>query len=192
MKLIEFNDTNARRIYTDYINRSKRVLHILSENDREDCLMELNSYIYEYLQNHQTKDETTALLNILERLGAPEITLKEVVAARKIDQAVKTFNIRHLIEALFLNLRNGVVYVFLFILTLLLLSFPLLIVMELLYPDRTGLFIGEGSFFFGATLSPSAHREVLGHAFIPVVVLLGAASYFLIIFLLKLVKKNRP
>jgi uncharacterized membrane protein len=192
MKLIEFNDTNALRIYTDYINRSKRVLRILSESDREDCLMELNSYIYEYLQNHRAEDETTALLNILERLGAPEITLKEVVAARKIDQAVKTFNIRHLIEALFLNLRNGVVYVILFILTLLLLCFPVLIVMELLYPDQTGLFMGGGSFFFGATSSPSEHREVLGHAFIPVVVLLGAASYFLIIFLLKLVKKNRP
>lgn len=192
MKLIEFNDTNARRIYTDYINRSKRVLHILSEHDREDCLMELNSYIYEYLQNHRAEDETTALLNILERLGAPEITLKEVVAARKIDQAVKTFNLRHLIEALLLNLRNGVVYVILFILTLLLLCFPVLVVMELLYPDRTGLFIGGGSFFFGATADALDNREVLGHAFIPVVVLLGGASYFLIIFLLKLVKKNRP
>jgi uncharacterized membrane protein len=192
MKLIEFTDTNAKRIYSDYIDRSKRVLRILSENDREDCLMELNSYIYEYLQNHRAEDETTALLNILERLGAPEITLKEVAAARKIDQAVKTFNLRHLIEALLLNLRNGVVYVILFILTLLLLCFPVLIVMELLYPDRTGLFIGEDAFFFGAQSGASAHREVLGHAFIPVVVLLGAASYFLIIFLLKLVKKNRP
>jgi len=192
MKLIEFTNTNAKRIYSDYIDRSKRVLRILSENDREDCLMELNSYIYEYLQNHRAEDETTALLNILERLGAPEITLKEVAAARKIDQAVKTFNLRHLIEALLLNLRNGVVYVILFILTLLLLCFPVLIVMELLYPDRTGLFIGEDAFFFGAQSGASDNREVLGHAFIPVVVLLGAASYFLIIFLLKLVKKNRP
>lgn len=192
MKLIEFTNTNAKRIYSDYIDRSKRVLRILSENDREDCLMELNSYIYEYLQNHRTEDEMTALLNILERLGAPEITLKEVVAARKIDQAVKTFNLRHLIEALLLNLRNGVVYVILFILTLLLLCFPVLAVMELLHPDQTGLFIGEGAFFFGTSADVPVHREVLGHAFIPVVALLGTASYFLIIFLLKLVKKNRP
>lgn len=192
MKLIEFTNANAKRIYSDYIDRSKRVLRILSENDREDCLMELNSYIYEYLQNHHTEDETTALLNILERLGAPEITLKEVVAARKIDQAVKTFNLRHLIEALLLNLRNGVVYVILFILTLLLLCFPVLAVMELFHPDQTGLFIGEGAFFFGTQSGASVNREVLGHAFIPVVALLGTASYFLIIFLLKLVKKNRP
>lgn len=191
MKLIEFKNTNAQRIYTDYINRSKRVIRILSNEDQEDCLMEINSYIFEYIQNHQNEDETSALLNILERLGSPEITLKEVVAAKKIDQAVKTFNLKHLIEALFLNLRNGLVYIVLFVLTLLLVCFPILIVMEILYPEETGLFVGEKTFFFGMTDPKSGIQEVLGSAFIPVVILLGVGFYFLIVFLLKLVKNKK-
>lgn len=191
MKLIEFKNTNAQRIYTDYINRSKRVISILSSEDQEDCLMELNSYIYEYIQNHQNEEETTALLNILERLGSPEITLKEVVATKKIDQAVKTFNIKHLIEALLLNLRNGLVYIVLFILTLLLACFPLLIGMKILYPTETGLYVGPNTFFFGMTESKENLNEILGNTFIPVVIILGVAFYFLIIFLLKLVKNKK-
>ncbi|AFK01920.1 hypothetical protein Emtol_0768 [Emticicia oligotrophica DSM 17448] len=191
MKLIEFKNTNAQRIYTDYINRSKRVTKILSNEDQEDCLMELNSYIYEYIQNHQNEDETTALLNIIERLGSPEITLKEVVAAKKIDQAVRTFNLKHLIQALFLNLRNGLVYIVLFILTIMLASFPILIVLELLHPIETGLFIGKRKFFFGIANPNAGFYEVLGNTFIPVVILLGVAFYFLIIFLLKLVKNKK-
>lgn len=191
MKLIEFKNTNSQRIYTDYLNRSKRVLRLLSKEDQEDALMELNSYIYEYMQNHQAEDETTALLNILERLGSPETILKEVVAAKKIDQAVKTYNLKHLLVALFLNLRNGVVYIILFILTLLLVCFPLVIILEIMYPDQTGLFIGPHTFFFGTTFPRAGVNEVLGNAFIPVVIILGVIFYFLIIFLLKLVKNKK-
>lgn len=191
MKLIDFKNKNSQRIYTDYLNRSKQVLRLLSREDQEDSLMELNSYIFEYMQNHQSEDETTALLNILERLGSPEETLKEVVASKKIEQAVKTYNIKHLLVALFLNLRNGVVYVILFILTLLLVCFPILIVLEILYPEKTGLFVGPRTFFFGITFPQPDVNEILGNAFIPVVILLGVIFYFLIIFLLKLVKNKK-
>ncbi|MCU0326508.1 MAG: hypothetical protein MUF45_14850 [Spirosomaceae bacterium] len=124
-------------------------------------------------------------------MGSPEETLKEVVATKKIEQAVKTYNIKHLLVALFLNLSNGVVYVFLFILTLLLVCFPVLIVLEILYPDQTGLFVGSRTFFFGMiALRPGIH-EVLGNAFIPVVLTLGVIFYFFIIFLLKFIKHKK-
>lgn len=191
MKLIEFKNRNSQRIYTDYLNRSKHVLRLLSKEDQQDSLMELNSYIFEYMQNHQTEDETTALLNILERLGSPEETLKEVVATKKIEQAVKTYNLKHLLVALFLNLRNGVVYVILFILTLLLVCFPLLVVLEIMYPEKTGLFVGPHTFFFGITFPQPGVKEVLGNTFIPVVIFIGVIFYFLIIFLLKIVKNKK-
>ena len=101
MKLIQFNDAATQRVYQNYINRCKRVVNILSAEDQEDCLMEVNSYIYEYTQNQRNEPEMTSLLNILERMGDPEITLKEVVAGKKIDQAVKTFNLKHLVQAIF-------------------------------------------------------------------------------------------
>jgi uncharacterized membrane protein len=192
MRPIEFKSSTAQRVYNDYLTRCRRQVNILSEADQEDCLMEVNSYIYEYLQNHQNEDETTALLNILERLGSPDVTLKEVVAAKKIDQAVKTFNLKHLIQALALNVRNGAFYVVLSIMTVLLVSFPVLIILKIMYPDKTGLFVGPGHFFFGIMEKKEGVSEVLGGGFIPVVVVLGFLLYFIIIFLLKLVTNKKP
>lgn len=191
MKLIEFKNTDTQRIYNDYINRSKRAVKILSAEDQEDCLMEINSYIYEYIQNNPQEQELTAMLNILERLGDPEITLKEVVATKKIDQAVRTFNVKHVIQALLLNLKNGVVYIILFIMALLGASFPILIILKLIYPDLTGLYVGKHTFFFGITPKSNGISEVLGDWFIPVVMLLSVLFYFIIIFLLKLVKNKK-
>jgi len=72
MKAIEFKNPASQRVYNNYINRCKRVVQILSKEDQEECLMEVNSYIYEYITDHR-EDEMTALLNILDRLGDPEI-----------------------------------------------------------------------------------------------------------------------
>ena len=182
MKLIEFKNTDTQRIYNDYISRCRRAVRILSVADQEDCLMEINSYIYEYIQNNPQKKELSAMLDILERLGNPEITLKEVVAAKKIDQAVKTFNIKHLIEALLLNLRNGTIYIILFIMALFGASFPILIVLKLIFPAQTGLNVGNGTFYFGIIPKRAGVSEVLGDWFIPVVILLGVLFYFIIIF----------
>lgn len=192
MKLIEFKNTDTQRVYNDYINRSTRAVKILSAEDQEDCLMEINSYIYEYIQDNPQEQELTAMLNILERLGDPEITLKEVVAAKKIDQAVRTFNVKHLMQALFLNLKNGVVYVILFMMALLGACFPILIVLKIFLPKMTGLFVGNGTFYFGITPKRTGVSEVLGDWFIPFVILLSVLFYFIIIFLLKLVKNKKP
>lgn len=191
MKLIEFKNIDTQRVYNDYINRSKRAVKILSAEDQEDCLMEINSYIYEYIQNNPQEKELTAMLNILERLGDPEITLKEVVAAKKIDQAVRTFNVKHLMQALLLNLKNGVVYVILFIMALLGACFPILIVLKLIFPELTGLYVGNHTLFFGITPKRHGVSEVLGNWFIPSVILLGVLFYFIIIFLLKLIKNKK-
>lgn len=191
MKPIEFKNQASQRVYNDYMNRCKRVIRILSDSDQQECLMEVNSYIYEYVNNHQHEEELTALLNIIERLGAPEVTLKEVVASKKINQAVRTFNLKHLIQALLLNLRNGIAYIILFIMTLTLLCFPVVIIMEIINPVKTGLWVGKGHFVFGQVLPQAGVNEVLGNFFIPVVILLGILLYFLIIFLLKLVKSKK-
>lgn len=192
MKTIEFRNNASLRVYNDYISRCRRVISILSEADQKDCLMEINSYIYEYILNHHNEDELHSLLNILERIGPPEVTLKEVVAAKKIEQAVKTFSLKHLLEALFLNLRNGTVYVILFFMTLLLAFFPVAIILKIIYPHKTGLWVGKGNFIIGIKAPQEGVNEVLGDFFIPVVIVTGVIFYFIIIFLLKIVKNKRP
>ncbi len=192
MKPIQFISGSCQRVYQDYIDRCKRIIHILSDQDREDCLMEINSYVHEYMQDHQQDDEMNSLLNILDRLGPPETTLKEIVASKKIDQAVKTYHIKYLLQALILNLRNGVTYILLFLLTILVLIFPVLIVGKIIWPQQIGLWIGGGSFVFGMhDPENSASHELLGNYFIPVVLLIMITLYFLIIQLLKIVKSKK-
>jgi len=191
MKAIEFKNPASQRVYNSYIERCKRVVRLLSKQDQEECLMEVNSYIYEYINDH-TDDEMTALLNILDRIGDPEITLKEVVASKKIDQAIKTFNIKHLLQALFLNLRNGVAYILLAFMTVMLVTFPVLIVMKLINPSQTGIWVGPGAFFLGMTNQPTRFHEISGHFFIPIVIILGVLLYFLIIYILKAIRKKKP
>jgi hypothetical protein len=190
MKRIEFFGSEARRIYDDYIRRSARTLAILSEEDKEDCLMEINSHIYEYMQANTDGSEITRLLNALERLGEPEITLREVIAAKKIDQAVRTFNIKHLIQALFLNLRNGFIYVVLSVMTLLLLPFSSLIFLKILYPDDTGYFRGNGQNNFGYIVGHEGQTEVLGWWFIPMMLGFCAVFYAMIILCLKFLRRK--
>ncbi|RFM33463.1 hypothetical protein [Chitinophaga silvisoli] len=192
MKAIEFKDAASQRVYNSYIARCKRVVKILSVQDQEECLMEVNSYIYEYINDHH-EDEMTGLLNILDRLGDPEITLREVVASKKIDQAIKTYNIKYLFQALFLNLRNGVAYILLAFMTVLLVTFPVLIVMKLITPSKTGIWVGPHTFFLGIISGkPDGIREIAGNYFIPIVIVLSILLYLLIITILKAIRKKKP
>ncbi|HXB34783.1 MAG TPA: hypothetical protein VNV35_15220 [Puia sp.] len=204
MKAISFDNQSAQRVYNDYMQRCRRATSILSEKDREDVLLEINSHIYEFLTANNTKDQMETLLNVLDRLGAPEETLKDIVAAKKIGQATLTFNPKHLIQALVLNLTNGVIYFILFVLFLFEIAFPILIILKLIYPDHVGLFINSnGAFQYGymsesgsGGISIGFHShakvtELLGSWFIPVSLLTAVLIYLGIIFLLKIVKKNK-
>jgi hypothetical protein len=186
MKLLQLENSSAQRIYDDYIVRCKKSLKILSEEDREDSLLEINSYIYEYLtaNKENDKDAVENLLNILDRIGIPEETFKELIASKKISQAVKTFNPKVLMQALFLNIQNGFIYIILSILFLFLAAFPVLIVLKLIKPNDIGLFVGNHSFFFGFADSKNG-TELLGNGFIPVSIIATAVIYFLILFILK-------
>jgi uncharacterized membrane protein len=204
MKAISFGTQSAQRVYNDYIQRCRKTTSILSEKDREDVLLEINSHIYEYLSANNTKDEMETLLNVLERLGAPEETLKEIVAFKKIGQATRTLNPKHLIQALALNLTNGVIYIVLFVLFIFEISFPILIILKLIYPDHVGLYTNSnGAFMYGYTsetgsggisLGFRSHAkvtELLGSWFIPDSLLIAGLIYIGIILLLKIVKKNK-
>jgi hypothetical protein len=204
MKAISFDNRSAQRVYNDYLQRCRRTTAILSAEDREDVLLEINSHIYEYLTANSGTDQMEALLNVLDRLGAPEETLKEIVAARKIGQATRTFNPKHLIQALALNLTNGVIYIILSLLFLFEILFPVLILLKIIFPDRVGLFIysnhtfrfgyvnetGSGGIGFGF-FNGAKGTEILGPWFIPISLLMAASIYFGIILLLKTVRQNK-
>ena len=48
MKAIQFSNPSAGRIYTEYLRRCSKALKSLTDADKEDCLLEVNSFIYDY------------------------------------------------------------------------------------------------------------------------------------------------
>jgi hypothetical protein len=153
--------------------------------------MEFNSHIFEDIQKKSGINEIDLLLDILEKLGIPEEVLKPFVADKKLEQATKTFNPIHVFKALVLNFTNGISYIIFFILYLFLFGFVFLIGAKIVNPAEVGLYSRDASFFvlgISSEAKQSGVSELLGNWFIPVMLVLTVAFYFLITLLLKLKK----
>lgn len=195
MKTIQFTHKTAQKIYDDYISRIKRTIAPLSKSDSNEILMELNSHIYEGMAHKTEVNEIDHLVDIIEKLGAPEEILKPLVAQKKLEQATKTFNPAHIFRALVLNISNGIAYVFFALLYLMLFGFVLLIIEKIKNPDHVGLFFKNGDFHLLGTRNPESLEklgltEVLGNWFIPAALLSIAILYISITLLLRLKRKK--
>jgi len=80
-KELTFKDQHTEKIYKDYIGRVKNSVKSLNRENQNETLLEINSHIYEALQA-PAENETTDLLNLLQKLGSPEHFLKELVAKK--------------------------------------------------------------------------------------------------------------
>ena len=188
---IKFSQAASQRIYNDYMKRILKVTNSLSKEDKQDVYMEFNSHIYEALQHKNGANEIDVLLDIIEKLGVPEEVLKPLLADKQLEQATKTFNPIHVFKALLLNLTNGFSYVFFFVLYLLLFVFVFLIFAKIKNPTEVGLWYKDStSFVFGLSnkLNQIGQTELLGNAFIPVMITCIILFYFIITLLLKFKK----
>lgn len=190
MKRITFTNPTAQKIYDDYLKRVGRCISILSENDRQEMLMEINSHIYEATHTATAEAEIDTLMDTLEKLGAPEEVLQPVVAQKKVQQATRTFNPKHIAQALYLNIFNGVGYFILAVIYMFIFACGALIVLKLIYPSHTGLFVGDGHFFAGYSTYAQPGNELLGNWFIITVILVMGLLYFLNTLLFRLLKRK--
>jgi hypothetical protein len=185
---IQFENEHSQRVYVNYIKSIENVITPLSEKDRQEILMEFNSHIYEDLQNNKSKSELEALLNTIDRLGVPEEVLRPLVADKILEKATRTFNPKDVFNALFLNLSNGISYVIFSLLYLFLGSFVFLIIAKL-FNNNVGMYYKDGAFqAIGLVNNNEGYQEVLGHWFIPLMLLSIVVFYFLITILLKIIK----
>ena len=196
MKLIQFKNKTAQKIYDDYISRIKRTTATLNKNDKQEILMELNSHIYESMAKSSDDNEIENLVDTLNKLGSPEEILKPLIAQKKLDQATKSFNPTHILKALVLNISNGIAYIFFAILYLALFGFVFLIVAKISNPENVGLFFKNGDFRLLGTRQPSdldrlGLTEVLGNWFIPIMISCTIVLYILITLLLRLMSKKK-
>lgn len=188
-----FSNEAAQQRYNRYMHQCEMVARVLSNPDRDDCLMEINSYIHEFMEAHRDMEESAALEEILSRLGVPEVTLREVVADRKVAEAVTTYHPKALLQAIVINLRNGLAYFIIFILFLILLAVPVLIIQKIIDPAEVGLWVGWKTFVFGYHDGDGRDvRELLGNAFIPVVLVMGGLLYILIVQILRRLRNKHP
>ncbi|MCD4792985.1 MAG: DUF1700 domain-containing protein [Bacteroidales bacterium] len=191
MKRIDFKNTSAQKIYNDYFKRIERCSTVLSKEDRTDLIMEFNSHIYEGLQKNTGEDELEGLLNILENLGMPEEVLKPLIADKKLRQATKTFNPKHVFQAIKLNIKNGIVFGFFGLLYLFLFSTIFLFIAKIVFPNNTGLFYNNNEFqSFGFVADYKGYNEVLGIWFIPLVLIFTIILYLTITLLLRIWRKK--
>jgi len=185
---LQFKNTDAQRVYHQYIKRIRNTVKPIPEADGQEVLMEFNSHIHEYLQKYPDQPELNSLLNIIDKLGAPEEVLKPLIADKLLEKATRTFNPLHLFKALVLNITNGISYTIFAILYLFLGSFAFLIFAKAFTTD-VGMYFKEGKFqAVGWIKNPDGHEEVLGHWFIPLVVFAIILIYLLLTLLLKLKK----
>ena len=192
---IKFEQKASQRIYSDYMKRIKKATASLSKISQDDIYMEFNSHIFEAIQHKSQANEIDSLLDIIEKLGAPEEVLKPLVADKKLEQATRTFNPVHVFKALILNFTNGISYVFFFVLYLFLFGFVFLIFAKIINPSLVGLHMKDESFsvFVLGIMSQEDKiknhtHEVLGYWFIPAMLLAIVVFYFLITLLLKFKK----
>jgi len=188
---IKFSQEASKRVYNDYMKRVRMTTVSLSKQDQDDVYMEFNSHIFEAIQHRNGIAEIDALLDVLEKLGIPEEVLKPLIADKKLDEAIKTFNPVHLFKALILNFTNGISYVIFFILYLLLFGFVFLVFAKLLNPSEVGLFYKYSSFMvlgISKNANTEGITELLGNWFIPLMLLSIVACYFILTWLLKLKK----
>ena len=188
---IKFNEVASQRIYNDYMKRVIKATNSLSTENQNDIYMEINSHIYESLQNNNNENEIELTLDIIERLGIPEEVLKPLVADKKLEQATKTFNPIHIFKALILNFTNGISYVIFFILYLLLFGFVFLIFAKIIFPSEVGMFTQNNKIIAMGYISIKDNqnvKEILGNWFIPFTFICIIVFYFLITLLLKFKK----
>ncbi len=186
MKQLEFKQQAAQRIYDDYIKRINRAVASLSKADQQDIQLEFNSHIYESMLGSTLETEIDSLLDVLQKLGAPEEVLIQLVADKKLEQATRTFNPAHIFKALALNISNGISYTIFIILYLILGVGVFSVGAKIFYPDKVGFYVYEKGWSIG--IGENSGTEVLGNWFIPVMLGVLLVFYILTTLMLRLIR----
>lgn len=190
MKNIQFKNVLTQHIYSDYFKRVEKKLKPLSDKDKTEFLMEINSHIFEAMHAFSEENESENLLNVLNKLGDPEDYLKAIVADKKLNEALRTFNPRTVFQALVLNFKRGAVNSLFAVAYLSLFTSVFLIIAKIIWPANTGLFYLNQQFHSLGFMSNGPEMdEVLGFWFIPLVSLCAIVSYLLITLLFRLTKR---
>jgi hypothetical protein len=189
MKRNIFYSEQSYALYTRYIQRVRKNISSLPDNEIEEIIAELDSHIYEALQlnDYRQDSEFQTLEAILNRLGQPESYLTPLIAKKKLVSAFSKYNIINILRAIFLIFRTTGKYFVISILYLFILTFGIVVIAKLLYPQKTGFFIKDGQMLgigYLYKINTDA-TELLGYWLIPIMLVLIVLFYLIITFIFR-------
>lgn len=191
MNRIQFKTKAAQHIYDDFMLRLEKNTTALSATEQLDIIMEFNSHFYEGTKDCSETTEINVVLELVKKLGMPEEFLKPLVAKKKLEKAVNTFNPRDIFQAIVLNIRNGFIFSVFGLLYLFLGAFVILVFMKMFFPAQTGLFYRDHSFSgFGFIGNSSGSQEILGYWIIPIALATASLLYIGITLLLRFTRRQ--
>jgi len=168
---IVFKNFEAQIVYNKYIKNTKGVIKKLPKAEQEDILMELNSHIFESIQNRESSDELQIINEIVDQLGEPKETWSEIGIEKKSTKnknKPKNLNMNTL-KSFAQNFKLGTLYTFSY--TLMVFSIGL-ISLKIYFGAKLGLYYKNGEYFvlggidFGDGIY-SPEYEMLGIWYIP-------------------------
>lgn len=159
--------------YIQYIQQIEKVV------DEYNCtglfiLEEVESHFYEAMScgKYDSYPEDERISKIIGKLGDPRQLVQAIVSERELRNAVSGFNFIRIIKAVFKNILIGSRYAISCCLYIFSLVFAFIAIAKFVYPNNTGLFIGNNEFQgFGYLLHlDKVEYEILGYWIIPLAV----------------------
>jgi hypothetical protein len=194
---IHFTNGLSAQLYQDYMSTATALVKKLALAQRQDILCEINSHIFEALQQqlppqlihdampHQLQD-------ILDKLGLPETFIREMISTTSSAPSIKRSRKSvHLLQVPII-LTQGIVNIIYYTIYTLILIAVFLVVAKFIDPQGVGFFYAPNKFFiFGKLIlrhEEALRYEQLGNYFIPAFLFIISGLYYSSTLILKLKK----
>ena len=194
---IKFNQRTAQGVYDGYMKRIEEIVQPLPRAEQLDILMEMNSHIYEGMQNSNIENELDCLLSKIKDFGNLELMLQPIVAERKLAKATKAPKPAHLVKSIVQHIQSGVFFTLITICSMGLGFFGIATIAKLISPEQIGMYYKPGEYFVLAGMPGDnvnqLEYELLGNWYVSVMILVMFTFFVLITLILRLEKylKNK-
>ena len=197
---IDFTNTSSAQLYQDYLSKATALVKKLALEQRQDSLCEINSHIFEALQQQLPPQlipdaMPSQLKEILDKLGLPETFIEEMISLTSVAPSIEPSHTSVALLRVPMILTQGIVNVIYYIIYTLMLIAVFLVVAKFIDPRGVGFFYAPNKFFiFGKLIlqhEEALRYEQLGNYFIPAFLFIISGLYYSSTLILKL-KKSIP
>lgn len=179
-----FTDEQAQQIWSEYLTDVDSLCGLLNKRQKADILMELRAHLLESYIQLNMEDEVSGIQSAIEKLGQPEEFIPLWVEERLLDGSQPGSSVNNLLKLIRVNATKGlkqfIVSMSLGFGHLLSFYFFIMSIMKLIYPENIGLYVSENGIPFIGYVDAVGFQELLGNAFVPIVLTMTAILQLLL------------